>query len=135
MALLAVVGAHLAGQPLNHQLTDRGARLCESTETAPNYRLFALPTVPPKPGLVRTADPSTPDPGAGAIEVEVWELDDDALGSFVQGIPAPLCVGTVELADGRTVLGFLCEQIATQGTPEITRYGGWRSFLRASNPD
>ncbi|MFM7224812.1 MAG: hypothetical protein ACKOBG_02880 [Actinomycetota bacterium] len=135
MALLAVVGAHLAGQPLNHQLTDRGARLRESTSTAPRYRLFALPTVPPKPGLVRTADSATPDSGAGAIEVEVWELDDEALGSFVQGIPAPLCVGTVELADGRTVLGFLCESIATVGAPEITRFGGWRSYLESSTPD
>jgi len=132
MAALAVVGAHLTGQPLNHQLTDRGGVLLEETTTASCYRLFALPTSPPKPGLVRAVDG---DAGAGSIEVEIWELDDAALGSFLQGVPSPLCIGTVELADGRTVLGFLCEGAATVGTPDITRSGGWRSHLRTLAPE
>src|SRR5581483_12006523 len=69
--LLAVAGAHLSGQPLNHQLTSRGARLARSCRTSRHYRLYALQgTVPPKPGLVR--DPRFE--GAG-VEVEVWALD------------------------------------------------------------
>ena len=132
--LLAVVGAHLSGEPLNHQLTDRGARLVRTTSTAPVYRLHALPTRPPKPGLVRTVDAQHADEGAGEIELEVWELDDAALGSFLAGVPAPLCLGTVELVDGTSVLGFLCEELATRGCPDITSTGGWRAYLRSTTP-
>jgi hypothetical protein len=66
--LVAVAGAHLSGEPLNHQLTARGGTLARACKTAPRYRLFALPdTTPPKPGLLRV------DTGA-AIDVEVWRL-------------------------------------------------------------
>ncbi|HKY15850.1 MAG TPA: hypothetical protein VJM33_13080 [Microthrixaceae bacterium] len=126
---LAVVGAHLEGQPLHHQLSDRDARLVARTTTSPRYRLFALATEPPKPGLVRVADP---DAGAGAaIEVEVWELDPAAFGTFVAEIPPPLAIGTIELADGSEVSGFVCEPYALDGAPEITGFGGWRAY-RAS---
>ena len=126
MTLLAVVGAHLTGQPLNVQLTDRDAVLVRTTATASTYRLHALDTEPPKPGLVRVP---AGDPGAGAIEVEVWELDDAGFGSFVALVPPPLCIGTVELADGSSVKGFLCEPVALDGAPDITSTGGWRAYL------
>ncbi|MCI2419822.1 allophanate hydrolase [Saccharopolyspora sp. K220] len=119
---LAVVGAHLTEQPLNHQLTDRNARFVRSTTTAPTYRLHALDTVPPKPGLVRA------DSGA-AIEVEVWEMSTAAFGSFVAAVPAPMTIGTVELADGSTVGGFLCEPSALDGAEDITAHRGWRAYL------
>lgn len=135
MHLLAVVGAHLSGQPLNHQLTERGATLVRTTRTASCYRLFALDTSPPKPGLVRTADAAVGDPGAGSIEVELWQLDDAGLGSFLAGVPAPLCLGTVELEDGSTAIGFLCEELATRDQPDITALGGWRAHLRSSAID
>jgi allophanate hydrolase len=121
--LLAVCGAHLEGQPLNHQLTDRGARLVARTATAPTYRMVALPTDPPKPGLVRVAA------GGAAIEVEVWALDTAGFGSFVAAVPAPLAIGTVLLADGTSVPGFTCEGVAVAGAPDITAHGGWRPYL------
>lgn len=125
MIHLAVCGAHLEGQPLHHQLTSRGATLVSSTTTAPTYRLYALATTPPKPGLVRV-----PDGDAGAaIEVEVWALDAAAFGSFVDEVPAPLAIGTVELADGTSVNGFVCEPIAVEGAADITSFGGWRAWL------
>ncbi len=120
---LAVVGAHLTGQPLNHQLTDLGAVLCATTTTAPEYRLYALDTSPPKPGLLRA-----PAGGGGAIEVEVWALDDAGLGAFVAAIPAPLGVGRVTLADGSEATGFLCEPYAVEEAREITASGGWRAY-------
>jgi len=124
MIPLAVVGAHLSGQPLNGQLTERGAILFQTTTTAAHYRLHALPTVPPKPGLVR-------DSHHGAtIEVEVWNIPVEALGSFVSLIPHPLGIGTIELMDGSWVKGFICEPEALADAPEITVHGGWRNYLR-----
>lgn len=122
---VAVVGAHLSGMPLNGQLTERGARLVATTTTAPDYRLYALPgTTPPKPGLVRVA-PAT----GGAIAVEVWEMPVAAYGSFVALIPAPLGIGTLTLADGGTVQGFLCEALATEGATDITALASWRAYI------
>lgn len=124
---VAVVGAHLSGMPLNSQLTERGARLLATTETAPDYRFYALAgTVPPKPGLLRVA------PGQGApIQLELWEMPVEHYGSFVALVPAPLGIGTLTLADGSSVQGFLCEAQALQGAQDITHFGGWRAYLAA----
>ncbi|KPF49894.1 allophanate hydrolase [beta proteobacterium AAP51] len=128
---LAVVGAHLSGLPLNSQLTERGARLLEATTTAPCYRLHALPgTTPPKPGLQRCA---AGEPGH-AIAVEVWEMPADQLGSFLALVPPPLGLGSVLLADGRHVHGFLCEAHALHGAPDVSAHGGWRAYLQSLTP-
>lgn len=120
---LAVVGAHLTGQPLNHQLTSRGALFLGEARTAAGYSLYALDgTVPAKPGLAR-------DGGAGGIALELWALDEAAFGSFVAEIPPPLGIGTLSLSDGRSVKGFICEPHALKGATDITRFGGWRAFL------
>jgi allophanate hydrolase len=128
---LAVAGAHLSGQPLNAQLTDRAARLVATTTTAACYRLFALDTTPPKPGLVRVGGGAT---DGAAIEVEVWELDVAAFGDFVAQLPAPMCIGRVALADGTDVAGFLCEPCALEGATDITAFGGWRAFRSSAEP-
>ena len=125
---VAVVGAHLSGQPLNRQLTDRGARLWKTCRTAPGYRLYALQgTMPPKPGLVR--EPAFE--GAG-IEVEVWAIPEDQFGSFVAEIPPPLGIGNATLDDGEPVKCFICEPYAVGRSQEITRFGGWRKYLAQS---
>jgi allophanate hydrolase len=124
---IAVLGAHLGGQPLNHQLTSRGGSLLRTTTTAPKYRLFALTdTTPPKPGLLRAAEPQP-----NGIEVEVWQLGREAFGSFVAEIPPPMGIGNVELADGSIVKGFICEPYALPGAEEITTLGGWRNYLKS----
>jgi allophanate hydrolase len=120
---LAVCGAHLEGQPLHRQLVDRGARLVRRTTTAAAYRLAALDTQPPKPGLTRVDGPGA------AIEVEVYALDAAGFGTFVDQVPSPLTIGTVELADETLVNGFLCEPHAAAAAPDISRYGGWRAWL------
>jgi allophanate hydrolase len=126
---IAVVGAHLSGLPLNGQLTERRARLLRSLRTRAAYRLYALPgTTPPKPGLVRT------QAGGASIEVEVWSMPTAAFGSFVAGVPPPLAIGTVDLDDGSSVHGFLCESAATDGAEDITRHGGWRAYLASLTP-
>lgn len=121
---LTVAGAHLSGQPLNHQLTAGGGRLVRACRTALCYRLCALTgATPPKPGLVHAGA------RGAAIEVEVWELGLEAFGAFVAEVPPPLAIGSVELEDGSVVKGFICEGCAVEDATEITRYGGWRTWL------
>jgi allophanate hydrolase len=123
---LAVVGAHLSGQPLNWQLTRRGALLVKTCRTAAAYRLYALTHCsPPKPGLVRAP---AGQPGA-AIEVEVWLMSEEAFGGFVATIPAPLGIGVLALEDGTQVQGFICEPYGTENANDISHYGGWRAYL------
>ena len=121
---LLVVGAHLSGQPLNHELLAAGATLAGPATTAPCYRLFALDTAPPKPGLVRVA----PGAAGGSIAGEVWRLPAAGLARFMAGLAAPMAIGRVYLEDGRDVLGFVCEPAAVTGAADITRYGGWRAW-------
>ncbi|HEX2311254.1 MAG TPA: gamma-glutamylcyclotransferase, partial [Vicinamibacterales bacterium] len=120
---LVVCGAHLRGQPLNDQLLALGARFGRATATAPFYRMYALPGG--RPGLVR-AD------GGAAIEVEVWRLGAAALGRLAASTRAPLAIGTVELADGTSTRGFVCEAYAAAAAEDITAFGGWRAWLAAA---
>jgi allophanate hydrolase len=120
---LAVVGAHLSGQPLNPQLLTLGARLERTTTTAPVYRLHALRTTPPKPGLVHVAA------GGAAVEAEVWRLPAEGLGHLLAALPRPMALGSVHLADGTRVPGFLCEPGALTDAEDITEYGGWRAYV------
>ncbi|CBG74348.1 allophanate hydrolase [Streptomyces sp. LBUM 1478] len=122
-ARLAVVGAHLSGQPLNPQLLSLGARLERTTTTAPVYRLHALRTTPPKPGLVHVGE------GGAAVEAEIWRLPAEGLGRLLAALPRPMALGTVELSDGTRVPGFLCEPAALRDAEDITAYGGWRGYL------
>jgi allophanate hydrolase len=125
---IAVVGAHLSGMPLNGELRTLGARLIGPAMTAPDYRLYALAgTRPAKPGMLRVAE------GKGAsIALEVWALPAAGFGSFVNAIPAPLSIGSLRLADGSSVKGFLVEALAVEGARDISAFGGWRAFVTAA---
>ncbi|KRC63590.1 allophanate hydrolase [Aeromicrobium sp. Root236] len=122
---LLVVGAHLSGQPLNHQLVSAGGTLVADVRTAEAYRLHALDTQPPKPGLVRVADGGVSVPG------EVWRIPAAGFGRFVGALPAPMVIGTVDLDDGTSVTGFLCEPYALAGARDISDLGGWRAYVGA----
>ncbi len=122
---LLVCGAHLTGMPLNHQLINLDAQLVQSTTTAPSYRLYALAGGPPfRPGLVRDRN------NGGPIAVEIWSIPVVNLGKFLQGIPAPLGLGKVELADNTEVIGFICEPYAVSTATDITGYGGWVKYIQ-----
>jgi allophanate hydrolase len=121
---IAVVGAHLSGMALNGELKTLGGRLLEATRTAADYKLYALPTTPPKPGMLRI------EAGSGSsIELEIWALPAAAFGKFVAAIPPPLSIGTVRLADGRGVKGFIVEPADIKGARDISAFGGWRAFV------
>ncbi len=123
---LVVVGAHLQGQPLNHELTELGATLVQGTHTAAQYRMYALPGAVEKPGLVRVSE------AGRAFEVEEWAMPSSRFGEFIAKVRSPLCIGSVELTDGRTVLGFLCESFATAGATDISECPGWRTYRARS---
>lgn len=124
---LAVVGAHLKDMPLHWQLTSREAKFVGSFETASNYRLYAMAdSVPPKPALVHSDD-------GAPIAVEVYELGVAEFGSFVVDVPAPLAIGTVTLADGSSVKGFVSEPRASAGAEDITHLGGWRAYIASKS--
>ena len=121
---IAVVGAHLSGMALNWELKDLGGRLLEAASTAPDYKLYALDTTPAKPGMLRV------DAGTGAsVAIEIWALPVAAFGRFVAAIPPPLSIGTVRLADGRSVKGFIVESADVAGGRDISSFGGWRKFM------
>ncbi|APW44694.1 allophanate hydrolase [Rhodoferax saidenbachensis] len=127
---VAVVGAHLSGMPLNGQLTERDGRLLQASTTSANYRLYALPgTVPPKPGLRRVAA------GGAAIALEVWDMPQAQIGSFLALIPQPLGLGNVELADGTWVTGFICEGHALEAAQDVSEHGGWRAYVASRKPN
>jgi allophanate hydrolase len=121
---IAVVGAHLSGMALNGELKALRGRLLETASTAPDYKLYALDTTPPKPGMLRV------EAGAGSsIELEIWALPAAGFGEFVAAIPPPLSIGTVRLADGRGIKGFIVEPTAINGARDISVFGGWRAFM------
>ncbi|WP_086619612.1 allophanate hydrolase [Erythrobacter tepidarius] len=121
---LAVVGAHLEGMPLHWQLSSRNARFVGAFTTAATYKLYAMAeSVPPKPALVHSGD------GGAAIALEVYEMGLAEFGSFVAEVPPPLAIGTVTLADGTSVKGFVAEPRAIVGARDITHLGGWRAYI------
>src|SRR6266851_3959976 len=121
---IAVVGAHLSGMVLNGELKALGGRLLEQARTAQDYKLYALDTTPPKPGMLRV------EAGTGSsIELEVWALSAGSFGKFVAAIPPPLSIGTIRLADGRGVKGFIVEPTAVDGARDISAFSGWRAFM------
>jgi allophanate hydrolase len=123
---LLVVGAHRAGQPLNAELTGRGARLMRTVHTAPAYRLLRLDTSPPKPGLVRVAE------DGAAVEGELWRVPPAGLASLLEALPPPMALGSVALEDGTRAVGFLCEPLAAEGAEDITAHGSWPAYLAAT---
>ena len=121
---IAVVGAHLSGMALNGELKVLSGRLLEATSTTPDYRLYALSTTPPKPGMLRV------EAGSGTpIALEVWALPAAEFASFVAAIPPPLSIGTVRLKDGRGVKGFIVEAADIESARDISAFGGWRTFM------
>lgn len=133
---LAVVGAHLSGFPLNPDLLALGATLRTVTKTSPNYRLYELPNsstntnTPRKPGLVR-CHPSDCQTGS-SIEIEIWNIPFSAVGEFLNTVPSPLGLGTIETWDGEWVKGFICEPYGIVGARDVTEFGGWRAYIGRS---
>lgn len=121
---VVVFGAHMSGLPLNRDLIEFGGVFTGTTKTAPSYRFYALAGGPPfRPGLVQV------ESGGIAIEGEIWALPAAGLGRLLASVPSPLCIGTVALADGTRIKGFLCENSGLAAAVDISQHGGWRNYL------
>lgn len=121
---LVVFGAYLRGQPLNDRLISIGARFAGVAETAPHYRMVVLPGRPAQPGVVRTAA------GGGLLVGERWIVSEAGLGRFLAGLAEPMALGGIDLAEGRTATGLLCDPVAASAGRDITDYRCWRAYLR-----
>jgi allophanate hydrolase len=120
---VAVFGAHMRGQPLNAQMLALGGVFSGECRTAPLYRCHLIGGQIPRPGLVRSAH------GGATITGEIWRLPPAGFGRLVNAVAPPLVIGTVELADGSRLKGYLCEEHGALGTTDITHFGSWRAFL------
>ena len=118
--LVAVCGLHMRGFPLEKQMLEHEAVFVREDTTAPVYKLYKLPTVPAKPGLIKQTE------GGAAIELEIWRMPLDRFGSFASLIPAPLGIGKVQLSDGTEVPGFVCEGYAAESATDVTSAGSWK---------
>lgn len=122
---LVVVGAHRKGQPLAAELERRGAFWDGLVATAARYRMVALETTPPKPGVVRS------EQGTGLV-AERWLLSESALGSFLADLPEPMLLGSITLDDRSTAVGFACDAVAAASARDISEYGDWIKYLEES---
>jgi allophanate hydrolase len=127
-AIVAVCGLHMRGLPLEKQMKEHGAVFVREARTAPKYKMVKLPSLPPKPGLIRTTEIGA------SIELELWEMPLSELGHFAALIPSPLGLGKVELEDGSEVPGFICEAAGVDIGEDISHTGGWRHLLNTKLP-
>ena len=68
-----------------------------------------------------------------SIELEVFDMPLAHLGSFLQGVAAPLGLGKIELETGEWVTGFICEPHGIIDAEDITRFGSWRAYIQSLN--
>lgn len=121
---LVVCGSHMKGLPLNRQLTEIGGKFVKQLKTKPLYNLYDISTASLKrPGMIRNST------NGAAIDVEIWRIPRVKAGEFLDRVKAPLVLGTVELEDGTSQKGFLCESYVAEKATDITSYGGWRAYI------
>jgi hypothetical protein len=120
---LAVNGTLMRGLELNDNLRQVGAVFVRETVTAPIYRLWSI--ADRHPAMIRVSN------GGQSIELEIWSVPVAGLTKILQQEPAGLCIGKIKLADDCEVLGVLGEPFLCEGQQEITKFGGWRNYMKS----
>ena len=124
---LAVVGAHLSGEPLNHQLIDAGGVFVRAARTAPRYRLYALPdTSPPKPGLVRARAARAPPSRSRSGRCRPRRS-----GASSRAFRPRSASAASSSRTGAGSAGSCARATRSPAPPTSRRYGGWRAYLRS----
>jgi hypothetical protein len=120
---LAVNGTLMQGLELNDNLQQVGAVFIRETTTSPIYRLWSIGDRHPAMMRVTT--------GGSSIALEIWSLPLAGLAKILQQEPAGLCIGKIKIADNSEVLGVLGEPFLCEGQQEITKFGGWRNYIKS----
>jgi allophanate hydrolase len=124
---IAVCGAHMEGLSLNWQLKDLGAQFVQKSKTSSYYNFFALTNLNPvRPGLLRSSNEA-----GNAINLEIWRMPKKNFGKFIEYIQPPLCIGSIELENGKWIKGFLCEKSGTADAKDISKIGDWREYINS----
>jgi hypothetical protein len=122
---LAVNGTLMQGLELNVNLQAVDAVFIQETITAPIYRLWSIDDR--HPAMMRVSE------GGRSIALEIWSLPLAGLAKILEREPAGLCIGKIKLADNSDVLGVLGEPFLCEGQREITKFGGWRNYIKSLN--
>ncbi|MDX2096996.1 MAG: gamma-glutamylcyclotransferase [Leptolyngbyaceae cyanobacterium bins.59] len=120
---LAVNGTLMRGLALNQNLQMIGAAFLREDFTEPAYRLWSIGDN--YPAMIRVRE------GGTQIAVEVWQVPTSGLVQLLLREPPGLAIGRVTLQDGSSVFGVLGEPFICENQPEITKWGGWRSYIEA----
>lgn len=119
--LLAVNGTLMRELELKPNLLAVGASFVREARTASTYRRWSI--TDRHPAMIRVAAEDA------AIAVEVWAVPAAGLATILMHEPPGLCIGKMQLSDGKETLGVLGEPVLCEGTREITEYGGWRGHI------
>lgn len=120
---LAVCGLHMEDMALNSQLIELDAKFAGTRNTSRDYKLVKLNTTPEKPGLIRVKEDGK------SIEVEVYKMPVSSFGKFLTKVKQPLAIGDIELEDGQTVKGFICEGYVRKESLDISDYKSFRKYM------
>ena len=122
--LLAVNGTLMRGLKLNPNMVAARATFVREAKTEAAYRLWTINDE--HPAMVRVTD------GTGVkVALEIWSVPAAGLAGILLSEPPGLSIGKVRLEDGTIVLGVLGETALVEGQREITKYGGWRTYIAA----
>jgi len=119
--LLFVNGTLMRGLGLHGNL--EGAEFLAEVKTAPKYRMHDIGGV--HPGMYEAETDGV------AVSGELYTLPLNVLLRVVEGEPAGLYRGAVELEDGRVVPGVLYQEDLAKQHPEIAG-GSWRIHTASS---
>ena len=122
--LLAVNGTLMRGLKLNPNMVAARATFVREAKTEAAYRLWTINDE--HPAMIRVTD------GTGVkVALEIWSVPAAGLAGILLSEPPGLSIGKVRLEDGTIVLGVLGETALVEGQREITKYGGWRTYIAA----
>ena len=120
--ILAVNGTLMRGLELENNLKEVNAIFLKESQTAPSYRLFSIDDKYPAMIL---------DKNGKAINVELYELEEEALEIILSKEPEGLTIEKIRLIDNKEVFGVVALPFIILGRKEITSFGGWRNYIKS----
>ena len=120
--ILAVNGTLMRGLELEGNLKAVGAVFLEESKTEKAYRLYSINDQ--YPAMIKV------DKGGKTVDVELYEISEEGLKEVLSKEPPGLTIEEITLIDDRKVQGVIGLPDIIKGQKEITKYGGWRNYLK-----